>query len=517
MWSRAMSFKNNGPGGCCCGCPGFIDNFENGIIWEVVDGVPAWTNRFKGLSGFPGPLIYSQFAKGDGWDQQGTIKDATYSEAGGVLNGDGGGRGVYAPSNCNGYFSPPADFPISIDWKQHSTIALTAQVKVDTGGICFGMGGIGFMFHSDGFAMPINKDRTCGGYQQEFNANNWFEVTFKYLSYDPRHLWLRQYYQSTEYPVGQFRIEAKDSSGSQNTVDYVGVIRHDLSANDSPLVFGGTDLLLEEPDFSIFYLESQFDSNREDKHYAYNAGSSFEDSPSQWSIADVEYSATNAIGFSPWNDLRKAWVTECYGGSDAQRRSQGAVVQCPEMSDYYFPTGYVLPFRDGGRPDQLGRPNVTVDVTGSNPNMTELISGVLDEGVDPINSFDGGTAIFDPLYSGIALNKNVDVLVPGGMTIYTFNWNKRWVGFKSPCMFVAVDRLTWTSGSDFALALTFHYWYCGQEGRREFGDFDFSSTDPDFAGALIRQSAPWAQPDPIVSAEEVWNAVGNLRFNLELV
>lgn len=485
-----MSFKNNGPGGCCCGCLEFFDDFENGVLWTDPDGRISWNNRNAGTYGALTENPFNFFASPN------YNSEMVYSEAGSVLSGNAGYLGVYRPKDCR--------FGAYMPFLSSGGVVFSTVARVAAGNICFGWknsnasngGGTGILF-GNGYAVPLNNSACCGGNQIPFDSYNGFDITVKFVPHIPKSMFdcihIGNYY-GEPLDKGQFRITATDSAGTQ--INYLGI------CEGGEFMFAGCNTL--RSDAEKFWAELTSTSRASS---FYDNGTSFENTDCWWTVGDVLYNTPSSGDYNPLNRQKLAIAKICdpdYPQSTLHPEVS-ALASCPSMDDYYVPANYVLSPSQGGTCDTQTRPLVRVTASGGNSSLLRTaFTGRLDE----LDGYNEKPPYLQEYYTGLKEDYSVNVNVPSFPTIYTYRWTQRWAGFVYPYMFRVIDIFTGVTEAG-AIGFNAYYWYCGDaDGGKEFGDFDFSGTDPDYAASFSN-----ASPSPT----DFWNATGNLRFKLELV
>lgn len=510
-----MAFKNHGPGGCCCGCVAWVDEFNAYGLW-VSNWKPLEDTSWQ-------PATYVDGGPNRWMEKRpntGQNADCIYQESGNTMTCISGLNSWYTPKH-NGHFFYPGDAPINFDVR--FGVKFKARARVKKGGLVFGCGsdGAGYGFFDTGYVLPVggrtNYGCVCRGEPVTFNTTEWFDIEFEMIpNYseswaDGEHDFTYLDGYTTKWRTGTAKIHALDIDG--NEFEHIG------PNSCWYWTFQGTNVMYDSPFHSL--RQDVLENSNWPSYSVYlpynNCTSYSYDGDPEWELDFVEYSQPGNSDFNPARELSLAITQESgYTGRQPARD----VADCPHCEHILFPINYIKAYEDGGVYPSVARP--TVRLTSSNANAGPVnrsdirIFGKGDREAHPFifnNSGAGmadstSTQYFDQIYGTTSDYWNVPWTSGEIGIISKYYLSRRFVTFDAPGMLVVSDLYVRTWDSSGASHGVTYVWFLGQEGRRTFDEMDFSYTDPDYC-IMFGGNGP--------TPEEMWNASGNMRFKVSLL
>lgn len=471
-----MSFKNHGPGGCCCqgSCPFWQDQFDlNG--WNVDDyGELMWETETGSLTTFS--------------EQSGALiatRSPTQATAGNI--NFQGPRILW-----NAYEG--------LDWNLNGGYKCSLTINVDYGHVVIGDTHAGLLFDSQtNKAYPVEASQLSLGFARicgegfDFDPSYPFDVTVYKCD-------------GVDFSYGAIRPDIVQINAGPdrvgNTIDY----RFMTDSGQGQWTGKPRTLKLDMWQLVGPNLLTYQEAVSSSVIRAYPAVKPSTPEITKGNRPHAQYRLHDIIFEGIGNLYRNTgfgsqWPVCSLGVASFPNFNE--VKDC-ELAPEWNIDGWINPYQE----QKLGMDNsifggdakkelkVTCSGTPSRPIDGEDITG-------PIQNL-SNTAV-ETLGYGVDVSKSVSVLVPSGMTIYSGELRRRRIHFLPPNYIFIEDMFVMSTVSDEIYIR--YYFDIGAAGNREF---PFNLTSPFCAEAIVYNPS-----GATIDAEDAWNALGDREWLLE--
>ncbi len=448
-----MTFKNHGPGGCCCGgCPFWEDGF-NANGWNIDDdGHIAWMPPSS---------------------------DMTISEGGGAMIGSQGSSGPslqYAPYS---QYGPQWD----IGYGYNAGII----ANVDYGHIVIGDDGYGLLFDvatmkAYPFAKNLLSQPSIVGQGVEFDCEYPFNMNMTKAS-NPQ---TSSQSSPLTYEQSIVQVNATDRAG--RTIDYrfqsvqrSSIQNTGIAINSYPTIRRG--LLRNETTSGAYY-----------PAIIPTESPSYTDRQCQWRLHDISVEAVSNV------------VRQTATGNPPviPNLTSGEVSSCNNVDEWFIddwiepPPGLALPgYKQRLLLNSSGDINLSEDRYVSQCFINPPTGSPYD-GYDGVNVFGG-----DP---------NLPIQIPSNMVIWFGTLAKRYFYLAAPNSIVIVDQYNMNTAGTGDICTIRWYFDIGTVGNRTF-PFELTNDDAYFADVDVGNASAAISID----AADVWASKGDITWTIELI